>query len=61
MVAPRCQHTCKAVLLRDDDGDLLIGFGVDWEFAGDIGGGNVEFKPHVSSPSSDEPFFKKIV
>lgn len=53
-VAPRCQHTCNAVLLRVFvvAGDL---FGVDVAVAADIGVGDGELRPHVSRPSSDEP------
>lgn len=51
-VAPRCQHTCNAVLLRVDDVGAL--FGVEVAVA-DIIVGDGEFRPHVSRPSSDEP------
>lgn len=52
-VAPRCQHTCNAVLLRV----FVIGdlFGVDVATADDIGVGDAAFRPHDSRPSSDEP------
>lgn len=57
-MAPRCQHTCSAVLLRVDDGDAFVFvvaaarlFGVDV----DAGVGDADRTPHDSSPSSDEP------
>lgn len=39
-VAPRCQHTCNAVLLRDGGVLAVEPF---------------ELRPHVSRPSSEEP------
>lgn len=53
-MAPRCQHTCSAVLLRVfDNGDLL---GVDVAATDDsVPDGDTELRPHVSRPSSDEP------
>ncbi len=45
-VAPRCQHTCNAVLLRVEDvEDVLF---VLSAAAGDDGVGDAELMPHVS-------------
>lgn len=61
-VAPRCQHTCNAVLLRVDDGDVVVFvvavvllFGVEI----DVGVVEADCIPHDSSPSSDEPLKEK--
>lgn len=55
-VAPRCQHTCSAVLLRVDDVGAL--FGVEVAVA-DIIVGDGELRPQFSRPSSDEPMKTK--
>lgn len=69
-VAPRCQHTWMALLLRTDAVaaaaaavDDAIGvpvptvdlFAFNDALCCDNGVGDAELRPHVSRPSSDEP------